>query len=134
MAYVRRATRAAGPTGENLLRVLERRLDNVVFRLGLAPTIPAARQLVLHHHILVNGRRVSMPGHEVKTGDVIAARAQSRTHPRIVEAVHDGPALPVPDWLERDPAGFGGRVVGAPDRRDMPIEVDEKLIVEYYAR
>lgn len=131
--YMRRAARAGEPTVE-LMRLLERRLDNVVFRIGLAPTIPAARQLVRHRHILVNGRRVSVPGYEVDVGDEIAAREQSRAHPRIAEGASFGPALAVPRWLARARDGHGGRIVGQPDPSEIPLDVDPRLIVEFYAR
>ncbi|HEX8107609.1 MAG TPA: 30S ribosomal protein S4 [Kofleriaceae bacterium] len=131
--YMRRAARSGEPTVE-LLRLLERRLDNVVFRIGLAPTIPAARQLVRHRHILVNGRRVSAPGYQVDVGDEVVARAPSRAHPRIVEGASFGPELIVPRWLERARDGFGGRMIGQPERSEIPLDVNERLIVEFYAR
>jgi small subunit ribosomal protein S4 len=130
---VTRARRMAGPTGANLLRVLEERLDNVVFRLGLAPTIPAARQLVTHGHILVNGNRIDMPAAEVKPGDVIRARDTSHAHPLIAEGASRGPELALPSYLKRADDGFGGAVTGHPVRADVPIEVSETLVTEYYA-
>jgi len=132
--YVNRATRAKGPTGENLLRVLERRLDNVVFQLGLAPTIVAGRQLVRRGHITVNGRCVIAPTRHLTTGNVVAVRAKSRSDSRVVEGVTFGPELVVPSWLEREPDEFSGRVVGAPERTEVPLEVNENLIVELYVR
>jgi len=130
---VHRAIGKTGPTGEILLAFLERRLDNVVFRLGFAPTIPAARQIVRHGHIIVNGRRVSMPAYEVHVGDRIEASLKGRQHPLIAEGAQRGPELTVPTFLERDKDGFGGRVTGEPARADTPIDIDEKLVVEYYA-
>ena len=132
--YVRRAGRQAGPTGANLLKLLERRLDNVVFRLGLAPTIPAARQLVGHGHILVNGRRVAAPAFDVSVGDVVAVREKSREHPSVAEGVTNGPTLTVPGYLERASDNLGGKMTGDPQRQDVPIDFRESLIVEFYAR
>lgn len=132
--YVRRATRQAGPTGTNLLKLLERRLDNVVFRLGLAPTIPAARQLVVHGHITVNGRRVSAPAFEVSVGDTIAVRERSREHASVAEGAANGPTLTLPGYLERAADNVGGKMTGDPQRQDVPIDFRESLIVEFYAR
>jgi small subunit ribosomal protein S4 len=132
--YYERARRQEGPTGENLLGLLERRLDNVVFRLGLAPTIPAARQLVSHGHITVNGERVSFPAYEVKMRDVVAARERSRTHQTIAEGAVNGPTLAVPSYLTRADDHFGGSVSGTPTRQDIPMDINESLVVEFYAR
>jgi small subunit ribosomal protein S4 len=132
--YFERARRQEGPTGENLLALLERRLDNVVFRLGLAPTIPAARQLITHGHIEVNGKRVTVPAYEVKQGDVISAREPSRTHQLIAEGAASGPSIALPSYLKRSEDGFGGTVVATPTRQDVPIDLNESLVVEFYAR
>jgi small subunit ribosomal protein S4 len=132
--YVARAGRQAGPTGANLMKLLERRLDNVVFRLGLAPTIPAARQLVGHGHVVVNGRRVSAPAFEVSVGDVVTVREKSREHPSVAEGVANGPTLTLPGYLERGADNLGGKMTGDPRREDVPIEFRESLIVEFYAR
>lgn len=128
------ARRHAGVTGHNLLALLERRLDNVVFRLGFAPTIPAARQLVSHGHILVNGRRVSFPAQAVDEGDEVSVTARARTMPGVASAVDSGPLVAVPSFLTRGEDGFTGRVSGAPAREDVPFIVDETAIVEFYAR
>lgn len=132
--YLAAAARRAGPTGLNLLLALERRLDNVVFRLGLAPTIPAARQLVTHGHILINGKRVSMPGRDVHPGDAIAVDATARHHPHVVAGGQHGPALQLPAYLERSADGAGGRVTTLPTRPDVGLDVDENVVVEFYAR
>jgi small subunit ribosomal protein S4 len=132
--YVRRAGRQSGPTGANLLKLLERRLDNVAFRLGLGPTIPAARQLVSHGHVLVNNRRVSAPAFEVSVGDVVSVRDKSREHPSVVEGVTNGPTLTLPGYLERAADNVGGKMTGDPQRQDVPIDFRESLIVEFYAR
>lgn len=132
--YVRRASSQPGPPGENLLGLLERRLDNVVFRLGLAPTVPAARQLIRHGHVTLDGHRASFPAIEVKPGSTIEALPASRAHPLIAEGVQHGPELRLPSYLERSADGFGGRCVASPDRADVPLELDESLIIEFYAR
>jgi small subunit ribosomal protein S4 len=128
------ARRRAGVTGHNLLALLERRLDNVVFRLGFAPTIPAARQLVSHGHVLLNGKRVSFPAQLVDEGDAIALATKARAIPGVVTAVESGPLVALPTYLTRDADGFSGRVSGRPAREDVPFIVDETAIVEFYAR
>jgi small subunit ribosomal protein S4 len=105
-----------------------------VFRLGLAPTIPAARQLVSHGHILVNARRVSAPAYDVSVGDVVTVRDKSREHPSVAEGVTNGPTLAVPGYLERAADNHGGKMTGDPQRQDVPIDFRESLIVEFYAR
>jgi small subunit ribosomal protein S4 len=132
--YYERARRQEGPTGENLLTLLERRLDNVVFRLGLAPTIPAARQLVSHGHITVNGQRVSFPAYEVKMGDVVSAREASRTHQTIREGATNGPSIAIPSYVTRAEDHFSGSMTGTPSRQDVPMDINESLVVEFYAR
>jgi small subunit ribosomal protein S4 len=130
---VTRARRMAGPTGTNLLRVLEQRLDNVVFRLGFAPTIPAARQLVTHGHILLNGERADVPARDVSPGDEIRVRESSKGHVLIAEGASRGPELALPSYLKRYDDGFGGKVTGYPVREDVPVDVSETLVTEYYA-
>ncbi|HET9983775.1 MAG TPA: 30S ribosomal protein S4 [Longimicrobiales bacterium] len=133
--YFADARRGAEPAGTALLALLERRLDNVVFRLGLAPTIPAARQLVAHGHILVDGRRVDRPGQALTPGSTVAVRARARAIPAIRDAAAAGPEVRLPGYLARDPADpFTGRVVGEPVRADVPFIVDEAAIIEFYAR
>ncbi len=120
--------------GNTRLELLERRLDNVVFRLGWAPTIRAARQLVVHGHVL-DGRRVDRPAAVVGPGATISLGERARRMPAVADAVAGGPALRLPGYLERDPADpFAGRVVGRPTRDDIPLAVDEAAIVEFYAR
>ncbi|HEY3355676.1 MAG TPA: 30S ribosomal protein S4 [Polyangia bacterium] len=131
---VRRAASRPGPTGGNLLQALESRLDNVVFRLGVAPTIVAARQLVRHGHVEVNGRRVDMPSFALRRGMTVAVRPKSRAHQLVAEGVLRGPELPLPSYLERAPDGFSGRLTGTPARDDVPVPLDETLVVEFYAR
>ena len=134
--YLERAQRMPGKTGENLLALVERRLDNVVFRLGFTPTIPAARQLVSHGHVRVNGRRVDRASYLVSSGDVISlppGRVRERGH--VLEAVQRGPQVKLPSYLALDPDDrFAGRVVGTPMRADVPFQIAESAIVEFYAR
>jgi small subunit ribosomal protein S4 len=129
-----RASRQRGKAGTNLLTRLERRLDNVVFRLGLAPTIPAARQLVRHGHVRVDGHRVSVPAHEVRVGSQVTVSEHARTHPLVQSGVKKGPELVLPGYLERRPDGLGGRVVAAPTRDDIGLAVNETYVIEFYAR
>lgn len=130
-----RALRATGPTGESLLSLLERRLDNVVFRLGLAATIPAARQLVTHGHIRVDGSRVDRPGYRVATGEEIALSDRARAIPDVATALDRDPEVALPGYLALDPSDRGrGRVVSEPARDDVPFIVAESAIVEFYAR
>jgi small subunit ribosomal protein S4 len=134
--YFARAQRLPGRTGENLLALLERRLDNVVFRLGFAPTIPAARQLVAHGHVRVNGARVDRASYQVSPGETIALPpGRVRERPSIVEAVERGPEVRLPSYLALDPTDrFVGRVIASPARADVPFVVVDSAIVEFYAR
>jgi small subunit ribosomal protein S4 len=122
-------------TGEALLSMLERRLDNVAFRLGFAPTIIAARQLASHGHVLVNGRRVDRAGYLVDVGDTISLSQRAREIPTVAESVERGPQVKLPGYLALDPIDkFSGRVIDEPVRSDVPFIVDEPAIVEFYAR
>ena len=132
--YFDEASRRRGVTGEMLLGMLERRLDNVVFRLGFAPTIPAARQLVTHGHVLVNGRRVDRVGALVTRGDEVALSERAREIPGVVQSVDTGPQVALPGYLERGDDRFSGRVSGSVSRQDIPFIVDDTAIVEFYAR
>jgi small subunit ribosomal protein S4 len=134
--YVALARKLPGRTGDNVLAVLERRLDNVVFRLGFAPTIPAARQLVVHGHVRVNGKRLDRPGYLARSGDVVSLPpGKVRERPSVVEAVERGPQLRLPSYLALDPSDkYTGRVLQAPMRADVPFPVNEGSIVEFYAR
>ena len=132
--YVRKASRMKGPSGENLILLLESRLDNLVWRLGLARTIPQARQLVVHGHIAVNGARVDRPSFHVKPGTTIAVRERSKNKP-FVQALIEGSATVVrPGWLELDPAKAEGKLTSAPDRLDVPLEINEAAIIEFYSQ
>ena len=133
--YFAIAARTEGVTGENLFAQLERRLDNVVFRLAFSPTIPGARQLVVHGHIEVDGVRVDRPGFLVKPGQVISVKQKSQKMPVIVETTDRGPRIKLPDYLQLDGNDkFTGRVMGTPTLQDVPFIVDEAAIVEFYAR
>jgi small subunit ribosomal protein S4 len=133
--YMERANAMGGVTGHNLLALLERRLDNVAFRLGFAPTIPAARQLVSHGHVLVNGRRVDRASYQLEPGDTVAVAPGSREVAAIAAAVERGPQLRLPSYLALDPADkYTGRLIGTPMRQDTPFAVDDAAIVEHYAR
>jgi len=129
-----RAERSKGITGENLLKILEMRLDNTVYRLGLAPSRDAARQMVCHRHFVVNGRPVDIPSFQVKSNDVIRVRDKSRQMVMIHNAmkrVRDGKMVP---WLELDKAQMQGTVLSVPNRQDIPVNVNENLIVELYSK
>lgn len=126
------ARRRQGPTGDNLLQLLECRLDNAVFRAGLAPTIPAARQLVSHSHVLLNGRRVNIPSIRLKAGDEIALRERSRNLPLVRETVAE-PALTRPEWLEWDEAALKARMTRLPEADEVPFPVEIQLVVQHYA-
>ena len=132
--YFEKSAKTRGVTGELLLSLLERRLDNVVFRLGFAPTIPAARQLVTHGHVLVNGRRVDRTGAAVDRGDEIAVSPRGRDIPGVAQSVDNGPQVALPGYLERGSDPFTGRVTGSVSRQDIPFIVDDTAIVEFYAR
>lgn len=127
------ALASKGVTGEVLIELLERRLDNVVFRAGLAPTIPAARQLVCHGHVRVNGRRVDIASYRVAIGAEITLRDRSRDL-EIISRSLATPRLPLPAWLERDDEARRVRMIDSPRREGAPFELDVQLVVEYYAR
>jgi small subunit ribosomal protein S4 len=129
------AGRRAGVVGHTLLALLESRLDSVVFRLGFAPTIKAARQLVGHGHIVVNGRRLDRPSARVQAGDTVAVHGDRRTHPAIVASVTRGPRVALPGYLALDSdSPYTGRMLAYPARHHIPFVVDETAIVEWYAR
>ncbi len=132
--YFKEAERQQGITGENFLKILESRLDNVVFRLNLARSRPEARQIVLHGHVLVNGRRVNIPSFLVKEGDVISIKEKSRGQAHIKEILETNEGRGVPSWLEVDMEKATGKVLGEPRREDLDMEFEEHLIVEYYSR
>jgi small subunit ribosomal protein S4 len=130
--YFHAAEREKGVTGENLLRLLELRVDNVVYRLGFAASRRESRQMVAHGHFAVNGRKVSVPSYLVKVGDTVALRG-TRYEARLDDNMNAGRGA-VPQWLEVDPAGRRGVVRGLPLREDIQIPVSEQLIVELYSK
>jgi small subunit ribosomal protein S4 len=132
--YFQYAVRAKGLTGATLLTVLESRLDNVVYRLGFAPSRPQARQLVRHGHITVNGRKTNVPSYLVKPNDVIAVRAESRSRPYFRSLGESLGSQTTPGWLSMDVAALQGRVLNRPSREDIDIAVNEQLVVEFYSR
>jgi len=132
--YYQEASRRQGVTGETLLQLLECRLDNVVYRLGFAPSRAAARQLVMHGHFTVNGKKMDIPSARVKVGDVIAVRERSRNIAMIKESVQAAQSRGVPDWLELDADGLKGTVKSLPTREQIDVRVQEHLIVEHYSR
>lgn len=132
--YFRRAAGRPGLTGDNLLALLERRLDNVVFRMGFAASRSQARQLVSHKHLSVNGRIVNVASCLVKAGDVISVRERSRSLGVIKGAMEAATLRGVPDWLELDVERVEGRVVRLPNREDIAIPIQEELIVALYSR
>ena len=131
---VPKAERMRGVTGENLLSLLERRLDNVVHRLGFAASRTQARQLVRHGHVRVNGRKVNVPSFVVNAGAVVSVKEKSRKNPLIVGAVETAKGRGIPAWLELNAAEFEGKVVALPKREDVALPVNEKLIVELYSK
>ena len=132
--YYVMATKKQGITGEMLLQILESRLDNVVFRLGLANTRREARQIVNHGHITVNGQKVDIPSYLVKPGDVIAVREKSKNSVRIKEIVETNANRVVPKWLSMDKNTLTGKVITLAARGDIDYEVEEHLIVELYSK
>jgi small subunit ribosomal protein S4 len=132
--YYEEAARKKGITGEQLLTMLERRLDNVVYRLGFASSRTEARLLVRHGHVSVNGKRVTMPGFEIKTGMSIAIREGSRQVGRIAEALQNVDKRGVPEWLALDAKAFTGTVTGLPAREHITMPIQEQLIVELYSK
>ncbi len=132
--YVKKARRATGSTGQALLELLEMRLDNTVFRLGLAGTIPGARQLVCHGHILINGKVVDIPSYQCRPGDVVSVRDRDRSR-RLVETNMEFPGLAnLPSHLEFDKNTFTGKVNSVIDREWVALQVNELLVIEYYSR
>ena len=127
------AARMGGITGENLLKLLECRLDNVVYRLGIAPTRAAARQLVSHRHICVNGQVVNIPSYQLKVGDIVSVREKSKSLEVITTAV-SGSARSRYAWLEWDGATMSGKFLQKPEREEIPENIKEQLIVELYSK
>ena len=132
--YFEMADRQKGVTGTNLLALLEKRLDNVVYRLGFAESRAQARQLVKHGHFLVNGRKVDIPSFQVKVGDEISVREKSRDIIPIVQALEAVARRGVPDWLELDAENKKGTVKSVPERSHITMPIQEQFIVEFYSK
>ena len=132
--YFKKASKMNGMTGENLMVLLESRLDNVVFRLGLARTRREARQIVDHKHVLVNGKQINIPSYLVKAGDVIEIREKSKSSARYKEILESTNGRLVPEWLEADADALKGSVKSIPTREVIDVPVNEMLIVELYSK
>jgi small subunit ribosomal protein S4 len=132
--YFHRASRASGVTGLALLQLLETRLDNVVYRMGFAPSRTAARQLVGHRHFTVNGRIVNIPSFRVKPGDVVKVREKSRGIPVIKSSIENRRAPEALGWLDVDAGAMTGKLVSIPSRVEIPVQIQEQLIVELYSK
>jgi small subunit ribosomal protein S4 len=131
--YFLKASNMKGVTGDNMLRLLEQRLDNVVYRLGLAKTRRMARQIVVHGHIRVNGQKVDIPSYSVKVGDVITLRPRS-AEIDMFKALREGTTVLTPKWLSFDAPNLTGKVEALPARDDIDLQLQENMIVEYYSR
>jgi small subunit ribosomal protein S4 len=130
-----KASQAKGITGEMLLANLERRLDNVIYRMGFGTSRAQCRQIVRHGHVQVNGRKVNIPSFQVKTNDIVEVREKSKKNPTILAACDATAHAPTPNWLEVDREALKGRVVGAPKRDELvQIQLNEQLIVELYSK
>jgi len=132
--YFKKAEKARGVTGDNLLQLLERRLDNVVRKLGFSASGVGARMLVSHGHITVNGRRVDIPSFLVKSGDQISIKERSRNNDFIRASVQQAQGRGIPDWMELTPETFSGKITRLPVREDIQLPVEEHLIVELYSK
>lgn len=130
----KKAERMKGITGSNLLLLLERRLDNIVYRLGFASSRNQARQLVRHDHFLINGRKVNIPSYLVKVGDTITLREKSRKAQVFLESMETVARRGIPEWLEMDNENFTGAVKAFPNREDLTMPIQEQLIVELYSK
>ncbi|AZR74744.1 30S ribosomal protein S4 [Anoxybacter fermentans] len=132
--YFELAEKKPGITGENFLKILESRLDNVVYRLGFATSRNEARQLVLHGHVQVNGRKVNIPSYLVSVGDEIEIREKSKNNKRMKEIKEIHANYTAPSWLESDIENLSGKVLAEPKREEIEIPIEEHLIVEFYSR
>ena len=132
--YFAEAERQRGITGETLLQLLERRLDNVVYRLGLATSRPQARQLVRHGHLYVNGKRADVPAYSLKEGDAVSVRERSNKKASILYAMEEVKGRGIPGWLQFDASAMTGRIASLPTREQINLPVQEQLIVELYSK
>jgi small subunit ribosomal protein S4 len=132
--YFKEADRRKGVTGETLLQILESRLDNIVYRMGFARSRTEARQLILHGHFMVNGRKVNIPSYQTRPGDLISVREKSRTLPIFKEIGEWSAVQGIVDWLDVDQDNWSGKVVRLPSREELDVPIAEHLIVELYSR
>ena len=132
--YVVKASRMKGASGLNLLHLLESRLDNIVWRMGLARTIPQARQLIVHRHVEVNGKRVDRPSFHVTVGAAISIRQKSLAKPLVTTLLEHATTVGRPSWLDFDPAKATGGLNATPERSDLPFELHENAIIEFYSQ
>jgi small subunit ribosomal protein S4 len=132
--YYKEADRRKGPTGENLLKLLECRLDNVVYRMGFGATRAEARQLVSHKAIQVNGQCVNIPSYQVKPEDVVAIREKARKQARIQDSLSVAEQIGFPDWVDVDSGKMEGTFKAVPDREELPPDINEQLVVELYSK
>ena len=132
--YFEKASRQKGVTGENLLAMLERRLDNAVYRLGFASSRAQSRQLVGHGHILVNSSKVNIPSFQIQQGDIVSVKEKSQKVSNIAAAVEMVGGRGVPDWLELDSLNYSGKVLTLPKRDNVNLPVQERMIVEFYSK
>lgn len=132
--YFHKAAQKRGVTGENLIELLESRLDNMLYRLGFATSRTEARQLIRHRHLLVNNRQVDIPSYQVKRGDIIQIREKSRSVARIKESVETAKQRGIPGWVEIDAEHFQGKIVALPRREEITMPINEQLIVELYSK
>lgn len=133
-AYFEEAERIKGVTGENLLRLLETRFDNVVYRMGFGESRAEARQLVRHGHFTVNGKKVNIPSYQIKVNDLIAVKATSKASEKLKELAENSASKTAPQWLSINPEMMEARVISLPTREDIDIPIEEHLIVELYSR
>jgi len=132
--YFQKAERKKGITGENLLELLERRLDNIIYRFSLTKSRAQARQLILHSHILVNGKKVNIPSYQVDINDVVEVKEKSKNIADIKEIKEGKKDINIPPWLEFDAKTLKGKIIKFPSKEDLNLPVEEKLVVEYYSR
>lgn len=132
--YFAKASRMKGVTGDNLVKMLESRLDNVVYRAGFAATRPAARQLVSHCHLLVNGKKVNIPSYQLRPGDVVEFRAKSKNMEAVRSALNKKPDSQIPQWIQVDKANLKVTFLNAPERSDVQEPFNEQLVVELYSK
>ncbi len=132
--YFQRADSKKGVTGTNLLAFLEQRLDNVIYRLGFAPSRAAARQMVMHGHVLVNGKRVDIPSYQTKAGQSVELGQKAKNNDSVKASVETATGRGVPQWLVLDAGAFKGQIMATPKREDITLDINEQLIVELYSK